>query len=104
MSGQSAARKENGAVIIGGEIMGCATAYSLAMRGPRVTPLEKGRLAFLIHSPSLGGLKIEGTWAGVIDRTTDRQPVPGPVTAAEGFWFATGHGGHGFGMGPPTAT
>jgi len=57
--------------------------------------------AFMNHFPALGPIKVERTWAGIIDSTPDLLPVLGPVAAREGIWFATGHSGHGFGIGPP---
>ncbi|MCZ6556381.1 MAG: FAD-binding oxidoreductase [SAR324 cluster bacterium] len=63
--------------------------------------IEACRQAFMAHFPSLGEVKIERTWAGIIDSTPDLLPVLGPVAGSECFWFATGHSGHGFGIGPP---
>jgi glycine/D-amino acid oxidase-like deaminating enzyme len=61
---------------------------------------ERCRQTFLRHFPSLGAVKVERTWAGVIDCTPDLLPAFGPVAARPGFFFATGFSGHGFAMAP----
>jgi len=62
--------------------------------------VERCRVTFRTHFPSLGEVPIERTWAGNIDCTPDLLPVLGPVPEPKGFYFATGFSGHGFAMGP----
>ena len=50
--------------------------------------------------PSLRGVKLSETWAGMIDVTPDVIPVIGPVEALPGYYIAAGFSGHGFGLGP----
>ena len=50
--------------------------------------------------PSASDLRISRTWAGIIDTTPDALPVLGPVDSPQGFIFATGFSGHGFGIAP----
>jgi glycine/D-amino acid oxidase-like deaminating enzyme len=50
--------------------------------------------------PALSELKVEQTWAGMIDATPDAVPAIGEVEALPGFFLATGFSGHGFGIGP----
>src|SRR6185295_14570331 len=44
-------------VVIGGGIVGCATAYHLARRGARVILLEKGRVAHEQSSRNMGAVR-----------------------------------------------
>ena len=62
--------------------------------------VERCRQTFVRHFPSLGDVKVERTWAGVIDCTPDLLPAFGPVAARPGFFVATGFSGHGFAMAP----
>ena len=57
------------------------------------------RRAFERLFPSLGEIRIERVWAGVIDTLPDLIPVLG-ATEVEGFYLATGFSGHGFATGP----
>jgi glycine/D-amino acid oxidase-like deaminating enzyme len=50
--------------------------------------------------PSLAGIDIAQSWAGMIDFTPDALPVISPVEQLPGFFLATGFSGHGFGIGP----
>ncbi len=50
--------------------------------------------------PVFAGMKVTGTWGGMIDATPDGIPVIGPVPGTPGFHLATGFSGHGFGIGP----
>jgi glycine/D-amino acid oxidase-like deaminating enzyme len=50
--------------------------------------------------PTTSELRVQRTWAGVIDQTPDTVPVIGPTSALEGVVFATGFSGKGFGLGP----
>ena len=45
--------------------------------------------------PSLGGLKVSRTWAGLRPGTPDGLPIIGPEPGTEGLWYATGHGRNG---------
>jgi glycine/D-amino acid oxidase-like deaminating enzyme len=47
-----------------------------------------------------GDLKIQETWAGMVDVTPDLLPVIDEVDDLPGFFLATGLSGHGFGIGP----
>jgi glycine/D-amino acid oxidase-like deaminating enzyme len=62
-----------------------------------------GGLAALVRAmPALKGVRIERSWAGLIDITPDMIPVFGPVPGLEGYILAAGFSGHGFAMGPMT--
>ncbi len=50
--------------------------------------------------PALQGVKLAEAWAGMIDVTPDAVPTLGEDPGIEGFYFATGLSGHGFGIGP----
>ena len=69
---------------------------------PNERQVEKSRRAFLEYFPHLkaADLRIQRTWAGMIDAMPDMVPVLGRVPKLEGFIFATGFSGHGFAMGP----
>jgi glycine/D-amino acid oxidase-like deaminating enzyme len=58
----------------------------------------EGELAALF--PAFRGMKVEGSWAGLMDVTPDAVPVIGPVESLPGFFISTGFSGHGFGIGP----
>ena len=66
---------------------------------PNLRTAEFNRRAFERLFPSLGEIRIERVWAGVIDTLPDLIPVLG-ATEVEGFYLATGFSGHGFAMGP----
>ncbi len=67
---------------------------------PSSETAEACRLAFMAHFPALGEVRIERTWAGVIDATPDLVPVLGEARALPGFVLAAGFSGHGFAMAP----
>jgi glycine/D-amino acid oxidase-like deaminating enzyme len=71
-------------------------------REPKVNleTVERCRRAFIEQFPSFGDVKIERTWAGMIDATPDLLPVLGPVPEVKGLLLATGFSGHGFALGP----
>ena len=50
--------------------------------------------------PGFAGLRVAGSWAGLIDVTPDAVPVISPVAALPGLVLASGFSGHGFGIGP----
>lgn len=62
--------------------------------------VEESLREFRAFFPNLPEVKIERTWAGMIDSMPDLIPVIGPVREPRGFIFATGFSGHGFAMGP----
>jgi glycine/D-amino acid oxidase-like deaminating enzyme len=64
----------------------------------RTAQLSRDGLVSLF--PSLAGIGIRRTWAGLIDSTPDAVPVIGDVGSPQGFILATGFSGHGFAMGP----
>ncbi|MEE8436379.1 MAG: FAD-binding oxidoreductase [bacterium] len=66
---------------------------------PNHRTAEFNRRAFMRLFPSLGEIRIERVWAGVIDTLPDLIPVLG-ATEVGGFYLATGFSGHGFAMGP----
>jgi glycine/D-amino acid oxidase-like deaminating enzyme len=80
-----------------------------------VTPFEKVRVLDPAPSPDLIGdaagalraaypafrdMRIEETWAGMIDATPDAVPVIDAVSQIPGLFLASGFSGHGFGLGP----
>jgi glycine/D-amino acid oxidase-like deaminating enzyme len=67
---------------------------------PNQRTVERNRRAFISYFPAHKDLRIERTWAGLIDTMPDVIPVVGRVPELEGFIFATGFSGHGFAMGP----
>lgn len=67
---------------------------------PNPAQVERSREAFLAYFPHLKELRIERSWAGMIDTMPDMIPVLGRTAKLEGFIFATGFSGHGFAMGP----
>jgi glycine/D-amino acid oxidase-like deaminating enzyme len=50
--------------------------------------------------PALKDVKIEESWAGMIDATPDILPVMSSCDGVSGLFIATGFSGHGFGLGP----
>jgi glycine/D-amino acid oxidase-like deaminating enzyme len=50
--------------------------------------------------PAFAGMRIEETWAGMIDATPDAVPVIDEIDAIPGLFMASGFSGHGFGLGP----
>ncbi len=50
--------------------------------------------------PVMEDVRIDHTWAGLIDVTPDAIPVISPIDDIPGFYVATGFSGHGFGIGP----
>lgn len=67
---------------------------------PNPQLVEQSRREFMAFFPDLPEVKIERSWAGMIDSMPDLIPVIGPVEEPRGFIFATGFSGHGFAMGP----
>jgi glycine oxidase len=54
-------------------------------------------------SPSLGGLEIAESWAGLRPYASDGLPVIGPIAAVEDLFIATGHFRNGILLAPVTA-
>lgn len=50
--------------------------------------------------PALKGVKVEASWAGMIDTAPDLVPVISKVEQLPGLVIASGFSGHGFGIGP----
>jgi glycine/D-amino acid oxidase-like deaminating enzyme len=50
--------------------------------------------------PAFADMRIEETWAGMIDATPDAVPVIDKIDAIPGLFMASGFSGHGFGLGP----
>lgn len=50
--------------------------------------------------PSLAGVEIVESWAGMVETTPDVIPVIDEAESIPGFHIATGFSGHGFGIGP----
>ncbi len=91
--------------------------WSLAGRWAlhQVSPFEKVRIldpqpfAHLLEDaasalqkiyPAFAEMRIEETWAGMIDATPDAVPVIDRIEAIPGLFMASGFSGHGFGLGP----
>ncbi|OCX64626.1 PTS sugar transporter subunit IID [Thioclava sp. SK-1] len=66
---------------------------------PNALLLDKTRSAFSRAFPHLGPIRLQDSWAGMIDVMPDTVPVL-DETSVPGFWVATGLSGHGFGIGP----
>ena len=67
---------------------------------PDAPTLAKALAQVRAAHPSLAGIDIAQSWAGMIDFTPDALPVISPVEQLPGFFLATGFSGHGFGIGP----
>jgi glycine/D-amino acid oxidase-like deaminating enzyme len=50
--------------------------------------------------PSLAGVEIVESWAGMVETTPDVVPIICETAEVPGFHIATGFSGHGFGIGP----
>jgi glycine/D-amino acid oxidase-like deaminating enzyme len=50
--------------------------------------------------PAFANMRIEESWAGMIDATPDAIPVIDKIWAVPGLFMASGFSGHGFGLGP----
>lgn len=81
----------------------------------QVTPFEKVRIldpapsmhllneaaqALKAAYPAFGPMRVEETWAGMIDATPDAVPVIDRIEKIPGLFLASGFSGHGFGLGP----
>lgn len=50
--------------------------------------------------PTLQNVRVDESWASLIDSTPDGIPVISPVGSVPGLFLSTGFSGHGFGIGP----
>jgi glycine/D-amino acid oxidase-like deaminating enzyme len=50
--------------------------------------------------PAFANMRIEESWAGMIDATPDAVPVIDKIATIPGLFMASGFSGHGFGLGP----
>ncbi len=50
--------------------------------------------------PAFQNMRVEESWAGMIDATPDAVPVIDEIRAMPGLYLASGFSGHGFGLGP----
>lgn len=62
--------------------------------------LEDAALALKTFYPAFADMRIEESWAGMIDATPDAVPVIDKIDAIPGLFLASGFSGHGFGLGP----
>ncbi|MDP3339733.1 MAG: FAD-binding oxidoreductase [Frigidibacter sp.] len=67
---------------------------------PNARIVEQIRAKFAAAFPSLGAVRIDCAWAGMIDTMPDVVPVIDHAAAVPGLTIATGMSGHGFGIGP----
>jgi glycine/D-amino acid oxidase-like deaminating enzyme len=86
-----------------------------AWKPDEVTPFEQVRIldpqphqyllddaaqALKTAYPAFKDMRVEETWAGMIDTTPDAVPVIDSIEAMPGLFLASGFSGHGFGLGP----
>ncbi len=62
--------------------------------------LDDAEQALKTSYPAFKDMRIEETWAGMIDATPDAVPVIDKIEAKPGLFLASGFSGHGFGLGP----
>lgn len=67
---------------------------------PSATILAEAREALAAAFPFFRQIRVEQSWAGVMDVTPDAIPVIGPVDSPPGLFLSTGYSGHGFGIAP----
>jgi glycine/D-amino acid oxidase-like deaminating enzyme len=67
---------------------------------PSLAILAEARAALTRAFPFFRDMRIEQSWAGVMDVTPDAIPVIGPVAQLPGLYLSTGYSGHGFGIAP----
>jgi glycine/D-amino acid oxidase-like deaminating enzyme len=67
---------------------------------PSAAALREIRAQVDLQLPSLIGIPLAESWAGMIDATPDIVPVMDRVAGIPGFFVAAGFSGHGFGIGP----
>jgi glycine/D-amino acid oxidase-like deaminating enzyme len=62
--------------------------------------LEQAATSLKQHFPAFENMRIEESWAGMIDGTPDAVPVIDEISNIPGLFLASGFSGHGFGIGP----
>ncbi|KZL21020.1 Glycine oxidase [Pseudovibrio axinellae] len=67
---------------------------------PSQTAIKRIQTRLVDRLPQLQGLKLEESWAGMIDALPDFVPIMDEVPTQKGVFVATGFSGHGFGIGP----
>ena len=67
---------------------------------PSAAILKEAQDALSAAFPFFRNLRVQQTWAGVMDVTPDAVPVIGPLASLPGLHLATGFSGHGFGIAP----
>lgn len=88
-----------GTLVIGGGLQGWADVRGKHSRVD-FRELAKGARAAVDLFPSVAGVRITRSWAGIEARTEDLLPVIGPSSRHEGLWHAFGFSGHGFALVP----
>ena len=67
---------------------------------PSQNLLDEAAQALKAAYPAFSAMRIEETWAGMIDATPDAVPVIDRIEKISGLFLASGFSGHGFGLGP----
>jgi glycine/D-amino acid oxidase-like deaminating enzyme len=67
---------------------------------PYANLLDDAASALKQYYPVFENMRIEESWAGMIDATPDAVPVIDKIDAVPGLFMASGFSGHGFGLGP----
>jgi glycine/D-amino acid oxidase-like deaminating enzyme len=62
--------------------------------------LDEAAQALKAAYPAFSAMRVEETWAGMIDATPDAVPVIDRIEKVPGLFLASGFSGHGFGLGP----
>lgn len=67
---------------------------------PYANLLDNAASALKKIYPAFANMRIDESWAGMIDATPDAVPVIDEIAAIPGLFMASGFSGHGFGLGP----
>ena len=67
---------------------------------PSQNLLDEAAQALKAAYPAFSAMRVEETWAGMIDATPDAVPVIDRIEKISGLFLASGFSGHGFGLGP----
>ena len=62
--------------------------------------VQEGLAAMRKEYPTMGALRVEQAWGGMIDSTPDAVPVISKIAKLPGLIVSAGFSGHGFGIGP----
>jgi len=62
--------------------------------------VQEGLAAMRREYPTMGALRVEQAWGGMIDSTPDAVPVISKIAKLPGLIVSAGFSGHGFGIGP----